>query len=84
MAEQPYIMPVDGFPVVLTDPPWEYRVWSAKGAGRTASAHYDVAAVDKIAAIPLPDILAKNAIVFMWATWPNLLEAIALGGRLGA
>lgn len=25
---------------VMADPPWEYKVWSKKGQGRTAEAHY--------------------------------------------
>ena len=26
--------------VIYADPPWSYKVWSKKGAGRSAESHY--------------------------------------------
>lgn len=62
--------PVD---VVLADPPWFFRnrtpsVWSDRDVRR----HYDVMGVDEIAALPVKQILAPDAHLFMWVTGPCL------------
>ena len=64
------------YKIIYTDPPWEFKVWSKKGAGRTASSHYDVMSVDEIKSIPIQDIADKDSVLFLWATYPNLLEAL--------
>ena len=28
------------YKVIYADPPWAYKVWSKKGAGRSAESHY--------------------------------------------
>ena len=33
--------PNEQYNIIYADPPWTYKVWSKKGAGRTASSHYD-------------------------------------------
>jgi hypothetical protein len=38
------------YAAILADPPWDWKAWSKKGTGRSASSHYDV--LDK------PDLLA--------------------------
>lgn len=61
------------YPVVLADPPWPYEVYSRDtGAGRSAEAHYSTMTIAEIMALPIPDVLAKDACLFLWATWPTL------------
>jgi len=60
---------------ILADPPWEYKVWSDKGKSRSAEKHYPTMTLTDICAFPVADIAAKNSALFLWATYPNLLQA---------
>jgi len=60
---------------VLADPPWEYRVWSEKGAGRSAESHYPTMPVKDICALPVADIAAPDSALFLWVTFPVLPDA---------
>lgn len=65
---------MSGFACILADPPWNFRTWSKRGRGRSADRHYRVMALERIKAMNIP--AKKNAVLFMWATWPNLLDAL--------
>lgn len=67
--------PEKKYGVIYADPPWSYRVWSKKGAGRTASAHYSVMETEAICALPIPSICTKDCTLFLWATYPNIKDA---------
>lgn len=71
------------YQIVYADPPWHYKVWSKKGASRTASIHYNVMGKSDIQAIPVGKLCDKNCALFMWATYPNLEEAIELVNAWG-
>ena len=62
--------------IIYSDPAWTYRVWSKKGAGRTASHHYDVMDIDDIKALPVQSISADDCALFIWVTFPNLIEGL--------
>jgi len=64
------------YKIIYADPPWEYRVWSKKEAGRTASSHYDVMNITDIKKLPVYKIADEDSVLFLWTTWPNLLDAI--------
>ena len=38
--------------VILADPPWHYKVYSQKGAGRSAESHYPTMNIEDIKALP--------------------------------
>ena len=38
--------------VIYADPPWSYKVWSKKGAGRSAESHYPTMSIEAIKALP--------------------------------
>ena len=63
---------------ILADPPWSYEVWSAKGTGRSAEQHYSTMTADDIAALPIAEIAAPDCVLFCWATWPCLAQALTL------
>lgn len=60
--------------IILADPPWSYRVWSKKGTGRCAENHYPTMSMKDICALPVADISAKDSVLFLWVTFPNLNE----------
>ena len=64
------------YEVIYADPPWQYKVYSKKGAGRSAESHYPTMSIGDICALPVADIAAKDCALFMWITFPNLLDAI--------
>lgn len=63
---------------ILADPPWAYQVWSAKGTGRSAEQHYDTMSATEIAAMNIADMAADDCVLFLWATWPCLKQALDL------
>ena len=64
--------------VIYADPPWHYRVWSQKGAGRSAEAHYPTMSMEAIKAWPVGDLAAKDCALFLWLTLPLLYEGWAV------
>jgi N6-adenosine-specific RNA methylase IME4 len=64
----PMIPPRHEYRAILIDPPWDPKDWSDKGKGRHPSAYYDVMRDEAIAALPVPDYMAKHCSVFLWVT----------------
>ena len=63
--------------VIYADPPWTFKTYSPKGSEKkSAKAHYDLMTTDEIKALPVRDIAADDCVLFLWATYPNLLEAL--------
>jgi len=60
------------YQLIYADPPWHFRVRSEKGEGRSAKNHYPVMSRDKIAALPISKIAAKNSVLLIWAIDPML------------
>lgn len=52
------------YPVILADPPWHYKVYSKKGAGRSAESHYPTMETSDIMALPVADIAAEDSARF--------------------
>jgi len=64
------------YSIIYADPPWTYRVWSKKGLGRSAASHYNTMSLGRIKALPVKDIAAKDSVLFLWVTYPNLSEGL--------
>ena len=62
--------------VILADPPWSFRAWSNKGMGRSAEQHYPTMRLEDIKALPVADLAAEDCVLFLWATFPMLKEAL--------
>lgn len=62
--------------VILADPPWSFRAWSSKGMGRSAEQHYPTMRLEDIKALPVSDFAAGDCVLFLWATFPMLKEAL--------
>lgn len=69
-----------GFSIVYADPPWSYNDRGCSGA---AEKHYPTLSFNDIAALPVGDMTAQDAVLFLWATFPKLEEALALIPRWG-
>ena len=64
------------YSVILADPPWAFRAWSDKGKGRSAEQHYPTMRLEDIKALPVADLAAEDCVLFLWATFPMLKEAL--------
>ena len=59
-----------GFRVIYADVPWDFKANSVANPGRNARRHYECMPLDGIAALPVADITAPDAALFMWITGP--------------
>jgi len=62
------------FPVVYADPPWKYDYTETES--RAIENQYPTMDIDDICALPVGDIAAQDAILFLWATSPKLEESL--------
>lgn len=69
------------FGVIYADPPWRYD-FSVDNAD-TIENHYPTMTLDAICAIPVAEIAAPDAVLFLWATSPKLAEALAVMSAWG-
>jgi N6-adenosine-specific RNA methylase IME4 len=67
---------VHAYAVIYTDPPWHFAVRSPKGEGRSASQHYACMPLDAISALPVGELAAYDATLFLWACDPMLPQAL--------
>ena len=70
-------LPDRQYTVIYADPPWEYRQHgtTAKSRGNAAK-HYPTMTTEDICKLPVKKICGGGAACFMWATFPNIAEAI--------
>jgi N6-adenosine-specific RNA methylase IME4 len=73
---------VKKYQIIYADPPWSYNLFSGVGQekkkSRTASSHYEVMRFVEICDLPIKNLADDNCVLFMWATYPMLPEAIHL------
>ena len=65
--------PDQKYSVIYADPPWSYR---NKGTRAAADRHYSTMSIEDIKSLPVADIAAENCVLFLWATFPMLSEAL--------
>ena len=71
------------YDIIYADPPLEYKVWSKKGNGRYAEAHYNTQSLGHLVLMDIGSLCNAGCVLFMWATLPCLPEALALGKAWG-
>ena len=64
--------------IIYADPPWQYKVYSKKGEGRSAENHYHTMNIEDIKSLPVEKIAGDDSILFLWITFPCLLEGISV------
>lgn len=54
------------YKIIYADPPWQYRVWSKKGLGRSAESHYKTMNIQDIINMKdtIKNISDKDSILF--------------------
>lgn len=66
------------YKIIYADPPWQYKVWSKKGLGRSAESHYNTMNIQDIINMKdtIKNISDKDSVLFLWVTFPCLKEGI--------
>ncbi len=67
------------YEVIYADPPWRYAVTASNS--RRIENHYPTMTVNEICALDVP--AADNAVLYLWATAPLLVEAIQVMNAWG-
>lgn len=78
-AEALAAFPATGdYPVVVIDPPWRLDSSFRNRRQMQGTAPYPTMTMAELKALPVQRALAPTAVVFLWATWPMLAEALEL------
>lgn len=73
------MMPLSGhYRAILADPPWNFKTYSPKGEGRSPIQQYPTMDLEGIKALPVAEWADSDCALFMWATCPMLLQAVAV------
>ena len=61
--------------IIYADPPWQYQRSGVQGA---AAFHYSTMGIEDLCRLPISELAADDCALFMWATFPQLSEALQL------
>ena len=70
-------LPAGPYRVIYADPPWDYGRAGYQKYGY-ASCHYPVLSIPELCKIPVKQLAAKHAVLFLWVTAPMLEKAFAV------
>jgi N6-adenosine-specific RNA methylase IME4/ParB-like chromosome segregation protein Spo0J len=71
------------FPVIYADPPWHFEAYSEGGQQKAPAMQYPTMSVADICALEVSKIVARDAVLFMWAVpavFPDALEVVEAWG----
>jgi N6-adenosine-specific RNA methylase IME4 len=69
-------LPKGKFRVIYADPPWSYGLNQHHTQG--VSHHYRTMALNEMCALPVAEIVAKNAVLFLWVPAPQLEHGLSV------
>ena len=61
--------------IIYADPPWRYSQKRLSGA---AEHHYPTMSIEELCVLPVSGLAAEDSALFLWATFPQLPEALRL------
>lgn len=62
------------YDLIMADPGWRFETWSRKGEAKSPQAKYRCMSVASIAALPVLQLASDNCILWLWTTFPMLLD----------
>jgi len=71
-----FSLPHGAYRCLYVDPNWKFKPWSHRGEGKGASRHYCTAHIDEICRLPVGDIAAADAVLFLWVVQAMIPEAL--------
>jgi N6-adenosine-specific RNA methylase IME4 len=73
MLEQ---LPRTHYAAIYADPPWRFKTWDKVESAGRGEPHYRTMPLEEIAALPIANLAADDCVLFLWMTWPMLLDAL--------
>ena len=70
------------YQIIYADPPWQYNK-NANKKGRTVESHYSTMETKDICALKMDKISHKNCVLFVWCTFPKLLDGLEVIEKWG-
>jgi len=72
--------PKKKYKIIYADPPWEYTSDpnSKRGIWGLANNQYNTMSLKKLEELPVSEISDDNCILFLWATFPNIRQALSI------
>ena len=67
--------PEKRYKILYVDPPWFYRCGNRRGVAKN---HYPTMTFSELAELPVPALAERDAVLFMWATYPTIEDALRL------
>jgi len=64
------------YQIIYADPPWRYENPPMGGSNRSIENHYPTMTLEDICALPVGDLAAEDALLYLWATAPKLAECM--------
>lgn len=58
------------YDLIMIDPPWPTEMRSPKGEAKSSVSKYGAMSWADIAALPIGQLAAPDAVVWLWCTWP--------------
>lgn len=71
-------LPDDKFRVIYADPPWSYGNQMPVHSVSSQGDYYPLMTIKQLCELPVGDITAKNAVLFLWVTSPILEESFSV------
>jgi N6-adenosine-specific RNA methylase IME4 len=78
MMQTTPLFPHGPFDVIYADPPWKYDYALPSEGQNIDGRHYTTMPVADICSLPVSQIAAEHSVLFLWATPPKMLEALAV------
>lgn len=84
IAAQLRALPMWHYGCLLVDPPWAFETYSgAKVPQRAEVQHYATMTEDELAGLPVARVVARDALLQMWALDTHLEQALRIGRAWG-
>jgi len=64
------------YPIIYAHPPWRYENPSIGSVDRSIERHYPTMSLDEICALPVRDLAADDALLYLWVTAPKIAESV--------
>jgi N6-adenosine-specific RNA methylase IME4 len=66
------------YPIIYADPPWRYENPPIGASNRSIENHYPTMTLEEICALPVAQLAADHALLYLWATAPKLAECLTV------
>ena len=63
------------YKIIYADPPWDYDMKVGQGV---AIDQYPTLKIEELRRLPVEDIADQDCVLFLWVTFPKLIEALSL------